>query len=178
MTGKLICVGAIAGAYGVKGEVRLKSFTEDPRSIASFGALYSEDGKNEFRIERVRPLKGDMLAGRIEGVETREQAAALKNTRLFTSRDALPPTEADEFYYEDLVGLKAETVDGRPFGTVRAAYNFGAGDIIEIIGAPGEKGPLMLAFTKDVVPHIDLSAGVIVVAPPGEQEDDHEPDRR
>ncbi|GAB4542700.1 MAG: ribosome maturation factor RimM [Parvularculaceae bacterium] len=175
MARRLICIGAIAGAFGAKGEVRLKSFTEDPRDIASYGPLYSEDGEREFRIGRARVLKGDMLAGRIEGVETREQAAALKSTRLFAPREALPAPEPDEFYFEDLVGLKAETADGRPFGAVRAAYNFGAGDIIEIAGAPGEKGPLLLPFTKEIVPRIDLDAGVIVVAPPSVQEDDHDP---
>ena len=163
-----IRVARIGAAHGVRGEVRLWPFTQDPMAVVTYGALESEDGARRFEIESVRAAK-DFLVARIAGVTDRDAAVALTNTDLFVSRDRLPPIEdADTFYHADLIGLTAVTADGVNVGTVTAVHNFGAGDIIEI--APKEGAPLMLTFTEAAVPEVDLQAKRIVVVPPPERE--------
>ena len=162
----LVCLGAIAGAYGVRGEVRIKSFTERPDQIAAYGPLLSEDGETIFTLENVRPLKSDMLAARVAEVKTREAAEALKGSRLYAPRDALPDAGDDEFYYEDLIGLAAVHVDGRPMGEVRAVYDHGAGDLLELHKIPGVNGARLIPFTKDSVPEVDLKARRVIISPP------------
>jgi 16S rRNA processing protein RimM len=158
-----ICVAQIGAAHGVRGEVRLRSFTEDPMAVASYGPLESEDGTRRFTIAALRPAK-DLFVAQIEGVADRDAAEALTNLRLFVPREALPPLDdADTFYHADLVGLAAVTPDGAPLGVVAAIHNFGAGDIIEIRPEHGE--PLMVPFTDTAVPTIDISAKRIVVVP-------------
>src|SRR3954451_8117061 len=114
----------------MRGEGRLKAFTEDPLSVTRYGALESEDGKRRFEIEAVRPAK-DMLVARLKGVADRDAAEALKNIRLYVARAKLPQPEADEFYYADLIGLTAQRGNGEAVGTVKAIHNFGAGDLVE-----------------------------------------------
>ena len=163
-----ICVGAIAGAFGVTGEVRLKSFCTEPSDIASYGPLTTEDGKREFRVTLTRPVAGG-LGARIAGVTTREQADALRGTSLFVARDRLPSLPDDEFYHADLIGLVAFDVGGVELGKVTAIHNHGAGDIIEI-SPIRHKSALLLPFTKAIVPNVDLLAGRIVVDLPEESE--------
>ena len=168
MTGpdERICIGAIAGAFGVRGEVRLKSFTADPRAIADYGPLTDEAGQRSFAITLTRPVTGGFGA-RLSGVGTREAAEALKGVTLWVARAALPSLPDDEFYHADLIGLSVFDPGGAPLGQVRAIHDHGAGDILEIAGP---QGLLLLPFTRAVVPTVDLAAGRIVADPPGSDE--------
>ena len=163
-----VCVGAIAGAFGVKGEVRLKSFTSEPNDIAAYSPLWSEDGKRSFTIRLTRPVTGG-LGARLSGVETRDDAEALKGVTLWADRDKLPSLPDDEFYHADLIGLSVYDTGGVLIGKVRAVYDHGAGDILEIFG-PGRKQTLLLPFTRAFVPTVDLTAGRIIADPPEEEE--------
>jgi 16S rRNA processing protein RimM len=161
-----VCVGAIAGAFGVKGEVRLKSFCAEPRAIAAYGPLWSEDGARSFTVTLGTAVAGG-LAARLSGVPTREAAEALRGLRLYADRAALPPPGEDEFYHSDLIGMEVFDPGGASLGRVAAVLNHGAGDILEV-----RRGPevLLLPFTRAVVPTVDLAAGRIVADPPGEVE--------
>lgn len=164
-----ICVARIGAAHGVRGEVKLWSFTEDPAAVAHYGPLETQDGSRCFEIEALRAAK-DHFVARIAGVNDRDAAEKLRNIELYIPRARLPKIEeADTFYHADLVGLDAITPDGARVGTVHALHNFGAGDIIEI--APVEGGdPLMLPFNETTVPKIDVAARQVVVVPPVETE--------
>ena len=164
-----ICVARIGAAHGVRGEVKLWSFTEQPMAVADYGPLETKDGARQFTIEALRPAK-DHLVARIAGIDDRETAQALRNTELYVPRDRLPVIEDDDTYYHaDLIGLAAVTADGAQFGTVSAMHNFGAGDVIEIAPAAGGE-PLMMPFTEVTVPKIELKKKRIVVVPPNEIE--------
>lgn len=156
-----ICVGAIAGSFGVQGEVRLKSFCTDPEAIAAYGPLWTEDGARSFDIRVTRQLSGG-LGARLSGVLTKEQADALKGVSLYADRDRLPSLPDDEFYHADLIGLTAQDPGGAALGTIRAIHNHGAGDLLEIFG-PGRKSALLVPFTLANVPTVDLGAGKIVI---------------
>jgi 16S rRNA processing protein RimM len=156
-----ICVGAISGSYGVRGEVRLKSFCAEPTAIADYGPLWTEDGTRSFKITLTRPVAGG-LGARIAGLATKEEADALKGISLFVARDKLPNLPDDEYYYADLIGLEVRDTGGVLLGRVTAMHNHGAGDLIEVGGAT----PLLLPFTLAVVPTVDLAAGRVVVDPP------------
>jgi 16S rRNA processing protein RimM len=160
-----IRVARIGAAHGVRGEVKLWSFTQEPMAIVDYGPLETEDGKQRFEIEALRPAKGFLVA-RLKGVGDRDAAAKLCNLELFVARDKLPAIdEADTYYHADLVGMAAVTLEGAPLGNVTAIHNFGAGDLIEIAsGAGGE--PLLLPFTETVVPEIDTALRRIVVVLP------------
>ncbi len=163
-----IRVARIGAAHGVRGEVRLWPFTEDPLAVASYGPLETENGTRRFTIEALRPGK-NFLVARIAGVSDRNTAETLTNLELFVPRERLPVIEeADTFYHADLIGLAAVTAEGVTVGTVTAIHNFGAGDIIEI--KPEAGSPLMLSFTEAAVPKINLKARQIVVVPPLETE--------
>ena len=159
-----ICVAQIGAAHGIRGEVRLWSFTQDPMAITAYGPLESEDGTRRFEIEALRPAK-DHFVARLAGVPDRDAAEKLTNIKLYVSRDQLPPVEDDEtFYHADLIGLSAVMPDGTALGTVTAVHNFGAGDLVEI--KPADGGELLLVpFTDAAVPEIDIAAGRIVVVP-------------
>jgi 16S rRNA processing protein RimM len=160
-----IRVARIGAAHGVRGEVKLWSFTEYPMAVADYGPLESEDGAQRFEIETLRPAK-DHLVARIAGVRDRDAASSLRNLDLFVPRDRLPPIdEADTFYHADLVGMAAVTPDGVPLGNVTAIHNFGAGDLIEIATTAGGE-PLLLPFTETVVPTIDTALRQIVIVLP------------
>src|ERR1043165_9732905 len=159
------CIAQIGAAHGVRGEVRLKPFTEDPLAVTRYGALTSEDGKQRFEIEAVRPAK-DVLVARLKGVTDRDAAEALKNIRLYVAREKLPAPEADEFYHADLVGLTARKQNGETVGIVKAVHNFGAGDLLEI--EPPSGATIMLPFNKTTVPTVDIAAKKIVVEPPAD----------
>ncbi len=163
-----VCVARVGAAHGVRGEVRLWSFTETPEAIAGYGPLETGDGKRRFEIVSLRAVK-DHFVARLKGVDDRNAAEALRNVELYVARNQLPAIEEDDtFYVADLVGLAAVTAEGEPLGTVTAVHNFGAGDIIEI--APAAGAPLMLSFTAANVPAVDVKAGRIVVALPEEVE--------
>jgi 16S rRNA processing protein RimM len=162
-----ICVARIGAAHGVRGEVKLWSFTEDPAAVASYGPLESEDGKRRFEIEALRPAK-DHFVARIAGVADRDAAERLRNLDLYIPRNRLPEIEeADTFYHADLIGLQAVTQDGEDIGTIVAVHNFGASDVVEIKPTAGGE-PLLMPFTDATVPNIDLDARRIVVVPPAE----------
>ena len=165
-----IRVARIGAAHGIRGEVKLWSFTEDPMADTNYGPLETQDGARHFEIEAARPAK-DFLVARLKGVGDRDAAEKLRNTDLFVPRDRLPSIEeADTFYHADLVGLAAVGEDGAALGTVIAIHNFGAGDLIEIAPAGGGE-PLLLPFTEATVPTVDLKAGrIVVVVPPAASE--------
>ena len=158
-----ICVGRIAGAHGVQGLIRINSYTEEPMDVAAYGPVTDEDGERMFELEAKRMAKTQVLA-RIKGVMDRSAAEALRGVRLYVSRDVLPPPADDEFYWEDLVGLVAETVDGKPLGKVLSVQEFGAGEMLEIGKRRG--GTTLVPFTRDIVPQIDLQEGKLVIDPP------------
>lgn len=159
-----ICVGSIAGAFGVRGEVRLKSHCAEPTAIADYGPLYTQDGTRSFKVTLTRPVAGG-LGARLSGVETKEDADALRGVELFVDRDRLPNLPDDEFYHTDLIGLEVRDTGGVLLGRVASVVNYGAGDILEVTGE-GRRGPLLLPFSRAVVPTVDLAAGRIVADPP------------
>ncbi len=161
MTTDRICVGVIGGAFGVTGEVRLKSFCAEPSAIADYGPLLTADGNHSFTIKLTRPVSGG-LGARLSGVKTKEEADALRGTELFVDRTKLPKLPDDEFYHSDLIGLEVLDTGGVSLGRVIAVHNHGAGDILEINGA-GRKTALMLPFTLAAVPTVDLGAGRVIV---------------
>lgn len=159
-----VCVGAIAGSFGVKGEVRLKSFCAEPEAIGTYGALSSEDGARTWNVRLTRPVKAG-FAARLSGVTSKEAADALKGTRLYVGRETLPNLPDDEYYHTDLIGLTVVDTGGEELGRVKAVLNHGAGDLIEISGKKF-KQPVLVPFTQAVVPTVDLTAGRLVVDPP------------
>ena len=160
-----ICVAQIGAAHGIRGEVRLRSFTQDPKAVASYGALESEDGKQHFEIETIRPAK-DHFVAHFAGVKDRNAAERLTNLKLYVPRDRLPPTEdADTFYHADLVGLTAVSPEGTVLGKVTAIRHYGAGDLVEITPPTGGE-TMLVPFTNSAVPTIDIDGGCIVVVPP------------
>jgi len=164
-----VLVARFGAAHGVRGEVKLWSFTEDPLAVADYGPLESKDGTRQFVIAALRPAK-DFLIARVEGVADRNAAEALRNVELYLPRERLPAIDEDDtWYYADLVGLAAVAPDGASLGTVAAVHNFGAGDIVEIAPAGGGK-TLLLPFTETVVPEVDIEARRLVVVLPEEIE--------
>jgi len=166
--GGRVCLGQFGAAHGVRGEVRLHSFTADPAAITSYGPLEGEDGR-VFEIEAMRPAK-DHFVAKVSGVADRNAAELLKNLKLYVPRARLPePDEPDEFYHADLIGLAVVDRAGEKLGTVVAIHNFGAGDLIEMHPEGGGKTEL-LPFDEVHVPAVDIAAGKIVVVLPVEQE--------
>jgi len=158
-----VCLGAVAGAFGVRGEVRLKSFCAVPEDIAAYGLLESEDGTRRYEVRLVQAVKGG-FAARLSGVATRAAAEALRGARLYADRAALPPPAEDEFYHSDLIGLEVRDTGGALLGRVRAVHDHGAGDLLEIDVAGGPS--VLLPFTRAAVPLVDLAAARIVADPP------------
>ncbi|MGI8526384.1 MAG: ribosome maturation factor RimM [Pseudolabrys sp.] len=164
-----ICVARIGAPHGVRGEVKLWPFTQDPTAAGGYGVLETKDGMRTFTIEALRQAS-DHLVARFKNVNDRNAAAALTNIDLYVPRNRLPAIEEDDtFYHSDLVGLDVVDKDGAQIGTVRALHNFGAGDIIEIMPL-GSGEPLMLPFNEIVVPEIDLDKKQVVIVPPAEIE--------
>ncbi len=168
-----ICVGAIAGSFGVRGEVRLKSFCAEPDAIDTYGPLSSEDGKTHWDVQVTRPIKGG-FAAKLSGVATKEAADALRGIRLYAPRDKLPALPDDEFYHADLIGLTVVDTGGVELGRIKAVLNHGAGDLLEI-AVKGRRQPILLPFTLANVPTVDLGAGrVIADLPDGLMDDQQE----
>jgi 16S rRNA processing protein RimM len=158
-----ICLGVVTGPHGVQGAVRIKSFTEEPEHIAHYGPLMDETGDRHFELRLIGAAKGVVIA-HLSGVQDRDQAEALRGLRLHLPRAALPQTEAEEYYHADLIGLEAVLGDGTPVGRVRAIYDFGAGDTLEV--ARPDAPSVMVPFTRAVVPSVELAAGRLVLDPP------------
>ncbi len=162
----LVCLGQIGAPHGVRGEVRLRSFTAEPEAIAAYGPLQTEDGR-AIEIEALRPAKDHFVAA-LAGIHDRDAAARLANTRLYVPRERLPQlADPDEFYHSDLIGREVFDRSGRLIGYVVAIHNFGAGDLIEVRLDAGGRTEL-LAFNDSNVPSVDIMAGRIVVDPPAD----------
>jgi 16S rRNA processing protein RimM len=167
--GGQICIARIGAPHGVRGAVKLWTFTEDPLAVTRYGKLLTKDGSRQFEVANAREAKGHLVA-MLKGVATREDAERLNGIELYVARDSLPATDADEYYHADLIGLAAVNAANEPIGRVTAVHNFGAGDIIEI--APAHGPAMLLPFTNAVVPTVDLANGRVVVELPGEVEGD------
>jgi 16S rRNA processing protein RimM len=158
-----VCVGVVVGAHGVRGGLRVKPFTEDPAAIAAYGPVEDETGGRRFRLKVTGQAKGVVTVA-AQGIADRDAAEALKGVKLYVARSRLPQPEEDEFYYSDLIGLRADLEDGTALGTVKGVFDFGAGDVIELALADGRSE--LLPFTRAVVPVVDVTAGRLVVVPP------------
>jgi 16S rRNA processing protein RimM len=166
---RLIEVGRVAGAFGVRGEVRISAYTEDPLALARFGALRRQDGSHGLTITEARPAKGGIV-GRAKEITTKEEADALRGLRLYVPREALPEPDEDEFYLADLIGMAVQNVQSKAgLGRVKSVQNFGAGDVLEI-EPEGGGATWYLPFTREAAPEVDLKAGLILADPPAETE--------
>jgi len=170
-----LCIGVVAGVHGVRGALRIKAFTADPADLTSYGALTTEAGQT-WRLKGASVDGKGVVTAKVDGVEDRNQAEALKGTKLYIERGALPEADEDEFYIADLIGLPAETPTGEPLGTIKAVYNFGAGDVVEV---SGERGEILVPFTLKAVPVVDVKARRVVIDPPelteAEEDEDQGP---
>jgi 16S rRNA processing protein RimM len=164
-----ICVARIGAAHGVRGAVKLWTFTEDPLAVQRYGPLMTKDGARQFEVTHAREAR-DHLVATLKGIATRDEAERLNGIELYVAREKLPATDDDEYYHADLIGLAAVTTADAPLGRVVAIHNFGAGDIIEI--APPHGATMLLPFTNAVVPTVDLAGGRVVIELPQEIEGD------
>jgi 16S rRNA processing protein RimM len=168
-----ICVARIGAPHGVRGAVKLWTFTEDPLAVKRYGPLATKDGARSFEVTHAREAKGHLVAT-LKGIATREEAERLNGIELYIARDKLPSTDTDEYYHADLIGLAAVNAADEPIGRVIAIHNFGAGDIIEI--APPNGATMLLPFTNAVAPTVDLAGGRVVIELPAEIEGDNPTD--
>lgn len=164
MPDDLITIGQIGGAFGVRGELRLKSFCAQPEAIADYGPYVLSTGERLETLVLTGQVKGGYSA-RMDGVATKEDADALKGVQIQVPRSALPALPDDEFYHSDLMGLAVVDTGGRVLGTVKAVHDHGAGDLLEIV-APGAPATVLLPFTRAAVPTVDLASGRLVADPP------------
>jgi 16S rRNA processing protein RimM len=164
---RLILVGRVAGAFGVKGELKITAYTDDPAALVRYRDLQREDGTPGLTLTTGRAHKG-ALVGRAREIATREEAEALRGLQLYVPRDVLPPPDEDEFYLADLIGLAAVDLDGAELGRIKSVQNFGAGDLLEIAPATGPSW--WLPFTKEAVPEVRIADGVVVAVRPAESE--------
>ena len=168
-----ICVARIGAAHGVRGAVKLWTFTEDPLAVKHYGPLTTRDGARQFEVTHAREAR-DHLVATLKGIATREDAERLNGIELYIAREKLPETDEGEYYHADLIGLAAVNAANEPLGRVTAIHNFGAGDIIEI--APPQGATMLLPFTNAVVPTVDLAGGRVVIELPQEIEGDGQDD--
>lgn len=159
----VVCVAQITGASGVRGELRLRAFTAEPEGIVAYGPVCDGAGRELFRLTLIRVAKAGIVA-RAEGIADRDAAEALRGMMLYVPRRRLPAPDEDEFYHTDLIGLEAVDISGRPCGRVVAVHNHGAGDLVEIADDDGPA--LLVPFTREAVPEIDLAQRRITVDPP------------
>ncbi|MGE5265760.1 MAG: ribosome maturation factor RimM [Deltaproteobacteria bacterium] len=171
---RLILLGEIGSAHGIRGEVTVRCFTQEPKSIAGYGPLTDKDGQRTFIITGLRVTPKAIIA-KFAGVDDRTAAERLRNVRLFVKRSRLPDPEPGSFYYEDLAGLAAIDADGRVLGTVIGVANYGAGDLLEIAGPDGRE-TFFVPFTEETVPAVDLQAGRATICLPVYAEDDADDD--
>jgi 16S rRNA processing protein RimM len=163
MSGRLILVGQVAGAFGVRGELRLTAHTVDPLSLVTYSPLLDETGAVALTLEGGRTVKGSLIT-RAREVATREQAQALRGLRLYVERAALPAPEEDEYYLADLIGLEVRRVAGEAIGRIKSVANFGAGDLLEIDPADGSP-PWWVPFTREAAPEVNLAEGWVAISP-------------
>ena len=159
----MVRIGHIAGASGVKGDLRISSYTEHPLDVCAYGPVEDKEGKEKFILKPKRMAKGHVIA-HADGIDNRDAAERLRGTELFITREALPPPGEEEFYHNDLIDVAVFAVNGHVLGSVIAVHDFGAGTILEVAGKAGKT--VLVPFTKDVVPVIDLSAKRIEINPP------------
>jgi 16S rRNA processing protein RimM len=164
-----VCVARIGAAHGVRGAVKLWTFTEDPFAVKRYGPLSTRDGTRRFEIASAREAKGHLVA-QFKGIATRDEAERLNGLELYVAREKLPATDDDEYYHADLIGLAAVTTADETLGRVIAIHNFGAGDILEI--APPSGATMLLPFTNAVVPTVDIAGGRVLIELPREVEGD------
>lgn len=157
-----VCVGVITGAHGVKGEVKLRSFTADPAAVASYRPLQTATGAM-IEIVKLRPQTDGFIAV-LKGVADRDAAEAFKGTELFVARQRLPEPEAGEIYLGDLIGL-AVISGGAKLGKVIAIQNYGAGDLLDV-KVDERKVTVLIPFAKDFVVEVDAAARRIIVELP------------
>ena len=167
-----ICIARIGAAHGVRGAVKLWTFTEDPLAVLRYGTLATQDGTRQFVVTHAREAKGHLVAT-LKGIATRDDAERLNGIELYIAREKLPATDEDEYYHADLIGLAAVNAADEPLGHVTAIHNFGAGDIIEI--APPQGPTMLLPFTNAVVPTVDLAGERVVIELPEEIDGDEPP---
>ena len=165
MVQERVLLGVVAAPHGVRGLVRIRSFTEDPMAVSGYGLLADETGNKRFKVEALSASRGAILA-RIEGVDDRNAAEALRGTKLYVERSALPAAGEKEWYEADLIGLAAVGTDGRDWGKVVAFNNFGAGLMIEVSGGSASRQSVMLPFSDEAVPEIDVEGGKVTIDPP------------
>ncbi|HEV7157401.1 MAG TPA: ribosome maturation factor RimM [Caulobacteraceae bacterium] len=162
MAQRLILVGQAAGAFGVRGEIRITTHTAEPMSLLAYSPLRDAGGEFVLTLLSARPAKGGLIA-RAREVTNREQGERLRGLKLYVDRAALPATEADEFYLADLIGLRVRSTSGDPLGLVKSAADFGAGDLLEI--EPANGGPSWWTpFTREAVPEVDIAGGWVTLA--------------
>lgn len=165
-----LCIGEVTGAVGIRGELKVRPFTAAPESVADYGAVTLWPGGRKLELRFLRQVKGG-IAVRASGIADRNEAEALKGAKLYIERSVLPPEDdADDFYHADLIGLSVEDEGGAVLGSVRAIYDFGAGDVLEI--APDKGRTFMVPFTREAVPVVDVAGGRLVVTPLPVMEDD------
>lgn len=167
MADRLLQIARVAGAFGVKGEIRITTFTEDPLALARYRNLKRENGSPALTITQARVVKGGVIARAAE-VADRDQAEALRGMTLFVAREDLPPPDEDEFYLADLIGLSVESPEGQVLGHVKAVNDFGAGDLLEIQPPKGQSW--WLPFTRETVPDVRIAEGKLIVVRPDEVE--------
>jgi 16S rRNA processing protein RimM len=160
-----VLLGVVLGAHGLRGEVKVKTFTADPGALGAYGPVRAGDGR-QFLIAGLRSTKADEVVVKLKGISDRDAAQSLKGEHLYVPRAALPEPEDDEYYHLDLVGLRVEDGSGRPLGQVRGVHNFGAGDVVEIESAEGAVS--FVPFTREAVPTVDLAGGRLIVSRPKE----------
>ena len=163
MSDQLLLVAQVGGAHGVRGELKITTYTADPMAVAAYKMLMRQDGSPGLAITSARPSKGGIVA-RVKGCDDRNAAEALRGLKLFIARDVLPPPEEDEFYLADLIGLSVETAAGEPLGKVKDVRDFGAGDLLEIQPRAGQTW--WLPFTREAVPEVRIAQGKVIAAPP------------
>lgn len=161
---ELICVGSISGAFGVRGELRVKSFCANPSDLAKYTPLLTEDEEQSYELSLIGEIKNGFSA-RIVGIDTKEAADALRGVSLFARREDLPELPVDEYYYSDLMGFEVADTGGVFIGTVKTVVNHGADDLLEI-SIPGASDTALVPFTKIFVPKVDMNTKIIVIDPP------------
>jgi 16S rRNA processing protein RimM len=166
-----VCVARIGAAHGMRGQVRLWTFTQDPLAVTRYGTLSTKDGARQFEVTQAREAKGFLVAT-LKGITDRNEAERVNGVELYVSRDRLPATKTDEYYHADLIGLAAVTTSGDTLGRIAAIHNFGAGDIIEI--APPSGPTRLLPFSNAVVPTVDIASGRVVIELPREIDGEEE----
>ena len=168
-----VCVGVIVGAHGIRGAVRVKCFTDQPQDLGSYGPVRDETGRQNFKV-RVQGVSKGLALVALEGIADRNQAEALKGVKLFVNRDQLPKGDEDEFLVADLIGCKVQSPQGEALGTVENVFDFGAGEVLEIVGKAGTS---MVPFTRQAVPKVDVGAKLVVIEPPVYAPDDENEDQ-